>query len=328
MQLALNKAWEYQTLTYPNPAVGATVVKDGAILSVSAHRRAGESHAEVVALAEAYEKLSGKEFGVDKYNAKDAHNFLLSLPKDFFSECEIFVTLEPCSHHGKTPSCASLISALKLKRVYIGAKDPIESHSGGIKILQNTNIEVETEIMQKECQALIEPFVIWQKRAFILFKLGQTSNGVIGGGYITSKESLKYVHKIRSVVSAMLIGGNTVRVDRPTLDCRFIDEKAPNIYIYSKRDDFDKDIPLFGVSNRSVEIISDISPLLDKPSLILVEGGEGMLKALKNNIDWLLLFQAPKLSDSQLSYNITTELEFLHCQKSGIDLMIWSRFGK
>ncbi len=329
MKLAIDKAWEFQLLTYPNPAVGAVVVRDGAVLAISAHRRAGESHAEVIALSKAYEQISNKEFPVDRFNANEAHRFLLSLPKGFFRECEIYVTLEPCSHIGKTPSCASLISSLGIKRVYIGAKDPISSHSGGIEMLKDSGIEVEVGIMQKECEALIEPFTIWQKRAFILFKLAQTSNGKITGGYISSKESLEYVHKIRSVISAMVIGGNTVRIDRPKLDCRLIDTSiAPNIYIYSKGDNFDRDIPLFSVKSREVKIISDIEPLLDKPSLILVEGGEGMLEALKDHIDWLLIFQAPKLSKTQLSYNIDSKLEFLHFRKIDIDLMIWSRFGK
>ena len=325
MNLAINEAFKFQFLTYPNPAVGAVVVKNGAILSKEAHKRAGNSHAEVKALLKAYEAISGKKVTFNIENAQEAHKFLLNLPKGFFKECEIFVTLEPCSHVGKTPSCANLIANLELKKVYIGALDPINEHSGGIDILKNKGIEVETKVLEQECNNLIEPFKIWQSRGFVLFKLAQTTNGQIGGGYISSKESLTHVHKLREVATKLIIGGNTVRVDKPTLDCRFIDAKAPDIVIYSKERDFNKEIPLFSVPNREVEILDNLDFLKEK-GFYLVEGGEGMLNALKNRIDWLLIFQAPKLTSNQLSYNINSNLQFLHIDRNSKDILIWSRF--
>ncbi len=324
MRLALNEAYRYIFLTYPNPAVGAVVVKRGAIVGIGAHKRAGSSHAEVLALLNAYEHLSRKTIEFDKSNAKEAHKFLAD-KKDIFKECEIYVTLEPCSHEGKTPSCARLIDTLQLKKVYIGTKDPIASHSGGVEILKRAGIEVEEGVLQNECDKLLEPFIIWQRRAFVLFKLAQTTNAKIGGGYISSKESLEYVHKIRAVATKLLIGGNTVRVDRPRLDCRFIDAKAPNIYIYSKQDNFDRDIPLFSVPDRGVAI-GDSLDFLKEKGLVLVEGGEGMLKAMQKYIDWLLIFQAPKLSENSLSYNINSNLEFVHIDRNSTDLIIWSRY--
>jgi len=325
MQLAINEAFKYQFLTYPNPAVGAVVVKNGEILSIEAHKKAGTSHAEVLALVSAFETITGRSVGFDKSNASKAHNFLLALKKDFFKDCEIYVTLEPCSHIGKTPSCANLLKELKLKRVYIGTKDPISSHSGGIEILKSANIDVKVGILEQENNNLIEPFKIWQKRGFVLFKLAQTTNGQIGGGYISSKESLTHVHKLRSVCTKLVIGGNTVRVDRPTLDCRFIDAKAPDIVIYSKDINFDKDISLFKITNRKVEIKKSLDFLTNR-GFYLVEGGEGMLNALKNSIDWILIYQAPKLSSNQLSYNINSSLQFLHIDRNSKDILIWSRF--
>ena len=135
MQLALNKAWEYQGLTYPNPAVGAIVTLNGKILAIEAHQKAGTSHAEVLALLSAYETLSNTHIDFDSKDAHQAHTFLLDLPKDFFSQCSIYVTLEPCSHQGQTPSCASLLQSLSLERVVIGIKDPIEGHNGGADIV-------------------------------------------------------------------------------------------------------------------------------------------------------------------------------------------------
>jgi len=320
MQLALNKAWEYQGLTYPNPAVGAVVTLDGNILAIAAHQKAGTSHAEVLALLSAYETLSDTQIDFDPNDAKKAHIFLLALPKDFFSQCSIYVTLEPCSHEGKTPSCASLLQSLALSRVVIGIPDPIEGHDGGMKKLENASVGV----LEEACQDLIEPFMIWQKRAFVLFKLAQTTNGRIGGGYLSSKASLTHVHQLREVCDTLLIGGNTVREDRPTLDCRFIEAQAPSVKIYAKEDNFDRDIPLFSIENRDVEIVNTLD-FLDKPSFVLVEGGEGMLNALKEQIDWMLIYQIPKLSTNNLTYNTTMNLHFLHQNKKDIDLMIWSK---
>jgi len=326
MQLALDKAWQYQGLTYPNPAVGAVVICDGKILSIESHQRAGTSHAEVLALLAAYETLSGTCIDFDPLDAEQAHIFLLSLAKYFFSQCHIYVTLEPCSHVGQTPSCASLLQKLALKKIIIGTKDSIVGHDDGISIVGGgaPTPTIKIGILEKACQALLEPFILWQKRAFVLFKIAQTSNGRIGGGYLSSKTSLTHVHKLREVCDTLLIGGNTVRVDKPTLDCRFIEGKAPNIFIYSKKEDFDREIPLFGIENREVKVGSDLY-FLDKPSFVIVEGGEGMLEVLKDKIDWMLIYQTPKLSSNTLTYNITMNLEFLHQSKIDVDLMIWSR---
>ena len=320
MQLALSKAWEYQGLTYPNPAVGATVTYRGRLVSVEAHQKAGTSHAEVLALLSAYENISHQKIDFDRYDAAKAHAFLITLPQKFFSECTIYVTLEPCAHRGKTPSCASLLESLHLLRIVIGTKDPIVGHDGGAKRLENVSFGV----LEEKCQALIEPFLIWQKRAFVLFKLAQTSNGRIGGGYLSSQASLKHVHQLREVCDTLLIGGNTVRVDRPTLDCRFTGGKAPDITIYSKEKTFDREIALFSVKERKVAITEDLN-FLDTPSFVLVEGGNGMLNALKEKIDWMLIYQTPKLSSNNLTYNTTMNLQFLHQERKDVDLMIWSR---
>jgi diaminohydroxyphosphoribosylaminopyrimidine deaminase/5-amino-6-(5-phosphoribosylamino)uracil reductase len=326
MNLALKEAWKYQLLTYPNPAVGAVVLENKKILAIQAHQKAGNSHAEVLALLKAYEVKSKKKIDFNRNDAKLAHKFLLSLERDFFKDFEIFITLEPCSHAGKTPSCALLLSKIKPKRVVIGAIDPISSHSGGVKILKEAKILTKLLLLQ-EAKDLLEPFKIWQKRAFVIFKLAQSLNGKIGGGYLSSKESLIHVHKIREVIDKLIIGGNTVRVDRPKLDCRFINsKKAPDIIIFSKEKEFDKTIPLFNVSERKVEITQNLDEIFAKPSLLLVEGGGNTLKALREKLDWFLLYLTPKLSENEISYNLDQNIRFLHQEKIGKDLLIWSRF--
>jgi len=318
MGLALDKAWEYQLLTYPNPAVGATVVYDGQIVAIEAHQKAGSSHAEVRALLAAYKQMSGKDIEFDYNDSAVAHNFLLSLPDKFFQDCTIYVTLEPCSHHGQTPSCATLLSKLNLQEVVIGIADPILGHDGGATILNRARFGV----LADRCRKLVEPFIIWQKRAFVLFKIAQTTNGRIGGGYLSSQESLTHVHKLRAVCSQMLIGGNTVRIDRPTLDCRFIDASAPDITIYSRGDNFDREIPLFTVPDRVVKVTDDLS-FLDTPSLILVEGGEGMMREILPYMDMLLVYQTPNISTNSLRYSVTLKLDIDHSTMQGKDLSIW-----
>ncbi len=326
MHLALQEAWKYQGLTYPNPAVGAVVVCDGRILAVEAHQKAGTSHAEVLALVEAYGAMQGSKIDFDPTDAILAHEFLLSLPDGFFGACEIYVTLEPCSHEGKTPSCANLLQTLGLKRVVIGTSDPIKGHDRGIDILRRgmSAPMIEVGVLQEECKALIEPFLIWQERAFVLFKLAQTANGRIGGGYLSCEDSLRHVHQLREVCDTLLIGGNTVRADRPTLDCRFTGGRAPDVMIYSREKDLDREIPLFHVQEREVTIADNLS-LLEQPSFILAEGGEGLLNALKEKIDWILLYQTPKLSTHDLSYNTAMNLAFLHHRDMDVDMMIWSK---
>ncbi len=323
MHQALKKAWKYQLRTYPNPAVGCLILYHNEIVALEAHQKAGTSHAEVLAFISAYENISQTKIDFDRFDAQKAHDFLLSLEEDFFADCVVYVTLEPCSHVGKTPSCASLVAHLKPKKVIIATLDPIKGHDGGVKQLEEQGVEVEVGVCQKEALELLEPFLIWQKRAFVLFKIAQTSNGKIGGGYLSSKESLTHVHQLRAVCSKMIIGGETVRVDRPTLDCRFTGDNAPDIIIYSKRDDFKRTIPLFKVKNREVKVLDKLD--FSKPSFILIEGGEGMLNALKEDIDWLLQYQTPKLSAHSSPYNIDLDLKFLFQERKGIDLMLWSR---
>jgi len=114
--------------------------------------------------------------------SSEIHEYLIKHHNGFFNEANIYVTLEPCSHIGKTPSCANLLSILKPKSVTIGWLDPIAEHSGGVEMLKNAGIDVKV-LNDKRCFDLIEPFVKWQER-FIFFKLAQSFNGAITGGDI------------------------------------------------------------------------------------------------------------------------------------------------
>ncbi|WP_457561330.1 bifunctional diaminohydroxyphosphoribosylaminopyrimidine deaminase/5-amino-6-(5-phosphoribosylamino)uracil reductase RibD, partial [Caminibacter sp.] len=277
--LIINEAWKYQFLTYPNPAVGAGVIVKNRLF-VGVHKKAGEPHAEVNALWEAFRAFNKTP---PLKTSHEIHEYLIKHHNGFFNEANVYVTLEPCSHVGKTPSCANLLKILKPKSVTIGWPDPIKSHSGGAEILKNAGIEVKV-LNDKRCYDLIEPFIKWQKR-FVFFKLAQSFNGAITGGYISSETSLNWVHKVRDKTDLLVIGGNTVRTDRPTLDARRINGIAPDVLIYSKNRNFDKTIPLFSVKNRKV-FVEDNLERMKKYKFIMIEGGENLYKELKSLVDW------------------------------------------
>jgi len=305
MKLAIDEAWKYQLLTYPNPAVGAVVVKNGEILSIEAHKKAGESHAEVCALKVAYLKYNPESRLKMIESSHEIHDYLINNHDNFFNDCTVYVTLEPCSHVGKTPSCAVLLKSLKIKKLVVGINDPNITAAGGINLLQDDNVEVSVDIMKKECEDLLFPFIKWQQGTFIFYKMAQTLNGTIDGGYISSNQTLAYVHSLRDKIDLLAIGGNTVRMDKPTLDSRFILGKNPDVLIYSKNKIFDKTIPLFSVANRKVTITDDLFKLLDY-KFVMVEGSYNLLETLREKIDYLVLLVSPKM---KMGKNITTEIE-------------------
>jgi len=325
INLALNEAWKYQGLTYPNPSVGAVVVKNEEILSIAAHKRAGEPHAEVLAIKEAYFKLTDDKKILNLTSSKDLHEYLYKNAKDLFKDAVIYVTLEPCNHYGKTPPCSLLIKNLGFKKVVISVKDPNEKAKGGIKFLKNSDIEVITGVLEKEGEILIEPFIRWSKENFVFFKLAQTLNGVITSGVISCKKSREFVHKLREKIDLLVIGGNTVRVDRPILDSRLVGTKAPDVLIYSKTKDFDKNIPLFKIKNRKV-YIEDSLDKIKNYKYVMIEGGEGMLNATKNIVDWYLFFISFEMKNDK-NYKFDKKLKILHTNKIDKDLMVWSKNG-
>lgn len=322
MKLAIDEAWKYQLLTYPNPAVGCVVVKDGKLLSIEAHKEAGEAHAEVNALKAAYLKEFPNSVLKTKRTSFDIHDYLIKNHNDFFNDCEIYVTLEPCNHVGKTPSCANLLKILKPKRVIISVKDPNIVASGGIQTLNEANIDLTIGVLEKEGQNLILPFISWQNKSCIFFKMAQTLNGSIDGK-ISSNSALAYVHTIRDKIDLLVIGGNTVRTDKPTLDARYIAGKAPDVLIYSKNKIFDNNIPLFKIPNRKVTISDDLFKLLDY-KFIMIEGIYTLLDKLKERIDFLVLIVSPKIRDGKNSLDkIDLDFEIMHENFIGEDKIIF-----
>ena len=193
--------------TCPNPCVGALLVKDGRVVAEGWHKGAGQPHAE----AEAFEDARQK--GVHP------------------ADCTLVVTLEPCSHHGKTPPCTDAVLAAGVKHVVVGALDPNPAASGGAELLRSKGVTVDTGVAERECLDVIDDFIIWQTSAlpYTLLKLASTLDGRIAtrtghSKWISSPETRKRVHFIRRHMQAILIGGNTFYQDDPRLTCRLGDD--------------------------------------------------------------------------------------------------------
>lgn len=310
MNLALKEAWKYQGLTYPNPAVGCTIVgKSKEILSVEAHQKAGQPHAEINALKSAYFKLTNDKTILSLQSSQDIHNFLLKNHNNIFNGALVYTTLEPCSHIGKTPSCASLISKLGIKKLFVGSNDFNKDASNGNKIVKDAGVEVIDGILKKECDELLEPFKKWQNKNFVFFKWAQRLNGSTNG-QVSSIESRTNLHAMRDVCDLLVIGGNTVRLDRPTLDSRLVDGKAPDILIISREKDFDKTIPLFNIEGREIFVEDNFDKLKEYKN-IMIEGTQMMFELSKPFVDYYLTY-------------IAINLKVLNIQKESKDIIIWS----
>ena len=329
MQVAIDSAWEFQGLTFPNPAVGCSVVDaHGKIISVGVHEKAGEPHAEVNALQMAYALLKDDSSILLISDSATIHDFLINNHENIFVDCTLYVTLEPCAHHGKTPSCALLIKALGIKNVVVGHRDPNAEATGGISILKESGCDVE---MAEECELrandLLKPFITWQLKPYVTFKWAQRLDGTIDGGPISSQLSRINVHAMRDVSDLIVIGGETVRSDRPTLDARLVDGSVCDVLIYSRQTEFDKSIPLFNVEGRNVYIASSLDRIQNYKN-ILIEGGPAMFEATKNVVDSYLCFVAPKSGGTIRFTNTKDDFRILHSRNSGGDVMMWMERNK
>lgn len=202
MTEAIELAKKAKGFTSPNPIVGAVVVKDNTIVGKGYHKAAGGPHAEVHAIDDAGEDAGG---------------------------ATIYVTLEPCNHFGKTPPCTHKIINAGIKRVVVGCKDPNPFVSGnGIQYLKENGIEVESGLLEKKAERLIEDFIWYiqnDKKPFVILKCAATLDGQIATSsgdskWITNERSRGYGHQVRHEVDAILIGSGTLHADDPSLTAR------------------------------------------------------------------------------------------------------------
>jgi diaminohydroxyphosphoribosylaminopyrimidine deaminase/5-amino-6-(5-phosphoribosylamino)uracil reductase len=198
MRLALKLAKKGRGKTSPNPMVGAVVVKNGEIVGRGYHRRFGELHAEANALKACQDRAEG---------------------------ATLYVNLEPCCHHGKTPPCTDMIIKSGIKKVVCATLDPNSQVNGrGIRALREGGVEVRLGISEEEAKKLNEVYIkfITTGLPFVMLKVAQTLDGRIAtklgdSKWITEKDSRRFVHSLRASVDAVLVGAGTVKRDDPKL---------------------------------------------------------------------------------------------------------------
>ncbi|WP_372919226.1 bifunctional diaminohydroxyphosphoribosylaminopyrimidine deaminase/5-amino-6-(5-phosphoribosylamino)uracil reductase RibD [Salegentibacter sp.] len=240
--------------TYPNPMVGSVIVHEDKIIGEGWHRVAGEPHAEVLATR----------------SVKD---------ESLLKHCTIYVSLEPCSHYGKTPPCSDLIIAKGIKRVVIGSVDPFAEVSGrGIKKLLDAGCEVQVGILEKEGQWLNRRFFTFhqQKRPYIILKWAQSLDAFIAPEkqekrepvWITNPHSNQLVHKWRSEEQGILVGTQTAVADNPRLNTRFWDGPDPVRIVLDRNLRIPKDSALFDGSVKTIVFTEDIEKAFGHKNLI------------------------------------------------------------
>ncbi|MFT5601986.1 MAG: diaminohydroxyphosphoribosylaminopyrimidine deaminase [Flavobacteriales bacterium] len=274
----------------PNPLVGSVIVYKGKIIGAGYHRAYGEGHAEVNAIASV-------------------------IDKSLLSKSTIYVTLEPCAHQGKTPPCANLIIKSKISKVVIGSLDPHDKVAGkGIELIKNAGIEVITNVLKDECEALNPFFLTYHRkeRPYIILKWAQSDDGYMDRersnssqqiNWITQPETQQITHGWRAEVDAILVGKNTVINDNPSLTVRANVGKNPIRIVLDSNNELDLKLKVFNstaktiVYNLAKESVEDhikwIIPQEEKYSIkdlikqlyilniqsIIIEGGKKTLES-------------------------------------------------
>lgn len=259
IQLAQNGRQNAQ----PNPMVGAVIVHEGRIIGEGYHVRCGEGHAEVNACA--------------SVKPEDEH---------LLSESTIYVSLEPCSHYGKTPPCADLLVSKHFKRCVIGCKDPFAKVQGrGIKKLQDAGIEVKVGVLEEECKALNKRFITFhgKQRPLVTLKWAQSSDVYIDG-HISSAYTQMLCHKRRAEHQAILVGRKTYEIDNPSLDTRNWYGPSPKRFVASSQSLQLRDGFTLIQSTDVKEILTQLYTLGIQS--VLIEGGSQLLQSFIDSGLW------------------------------------------
>jgi diaminohydroxyphosphoribosylaminopyrimidine deaminase/5-amino-6-(5-phosphoribosylamino)uracil reductase len=276
LERAIELAERGRSTSHPNPIVGAVVVAGGEIVGEGWHERKGGPHAEVVALEGAGAKARG---------------------------ATVYVTLEPCAHHGATPPCVDALIDAGVSRVVAGQSDPNPEHGGGLELLRQAGIE--TQLAEGElafrCRQQIEEWRTWVTvaRPFVTYKVAVTLDGrvrVPGTRWVTGEASRSLVHVLRAQSDAVAVGMGTVRWDNPRLDARDVPVvKQPRRLAFGRG-------PLPDGSElevRSGPLAEELEALADEGvQSILLEGGPTLAAAFleADLVDKLLVFVAPRIS--------------------------------
>lgn len=241
--------------TSPNPMVGAVIVKDGEIIGEGFHPRAGEPHAEVFAL-----KAAGA-------NARGA---------------TIYVSLEPCNHYGRTPPCSEALIAAGVAKVVVGMVDPNPLVAGGgIAKLRAAGIEVIVGVEEEACRKLNEGFIhrILYKRPLGILKYAMTLDGKIAtttghSAWVTNQEARSVVHQLRAACDAVIVGGNTVRLDNPHLTSRQQGAHNPLRIVMSRSLNLPAQANLWKTEEAPTLVLTDVGANPVSRKMLLKQGVE------------------------------------------------------
>jgi diaminohydroxyphosphoribosylaminopyrimidine deaminase/5-amino-6-(5-phosphoribosylamino)uracil reductase len=276
---ALELAERGRGTTHPNPVVGAVVVRDGEVVGEGWHERPGEPHAEIVALSRAGEAARG---------------------------ATLYVSLEPCAHHGRTPPCADAVAAAGVARVVAAAGDPDPRTNGrGFERLRAAGIEVELPGRELEWRARVqnEGFRVAAAlgRPFVTYKAAITLDGrvtVPGQRWVSSEESRRRVHELRARSDAVAVGMGTVRADNPLLTARGVEVQRQPRRLAFGRGPLPEGSELELLSGPVDEALERLAQ--EGVQTLLLEGGPKLAASFlaAGLVDKLLLFVAPRLSGS------------------------------
>jgi diaminohydroxyphosphoribosylaminopyrimidine deaminase/5-amino-6-(5-phosphoribosylamino)uracil reductase len=303
LQRAIELAERGRGTTRPNPVVGAVVVADGEVVGEGWHERRGGPHAEVVALEAAGDRAR---------------------------EATLYVTMEPCAHHGTTPPCTEAVLEAGVARVVAGSLDPNPEAGGGLDVLAAAGVEVE-HADSFEARRQNDAWRAWVAtgRPFVTLKLAVTVDGratVPGARWVTGEESRRRVHQLRAASDAVAVGMGTVRADDPRLDARDVGaERQPRRIAFGK-----------GPLPEGSELELRSGPLEDElrnlaaqgvQSLVL-EGGPTLATAFleRDLVDRLLVFLAPTLAGEGRrmldALPAPVELHHLQAEPVGADVLL------
>ena len=275
LERALELARRAGQRAYPKPTVGAVVVAGGEVVGEGATEAAGR-HGEVVALDAAGERARG---------------------------ATLYVTLEPCAHHGTTPPCTDAIVAAGVARVVFGARDPNPEAAGGEDAAARRGCRGRVRD-SREARVLNEAWRTWvsERRPFVIYKVAVTLDGSVtlpGERWVSSEASRRLVHELRASVDAVAVGGETARLDRPRLDARDVEAPRgqPRRLVFSRG-------PLpdgLELELRSGPLVEELAALAEEGvQSLLLEGGPTIAASFlaEDLVDKLLVFVAPMLSGS------------------------------
>ena len=270
---ALELAAQARGVAYPNPVVGAVLVRDGAVVGEGATEPVGGRHAEVVALDAAGDQARG---------------------------ATLYATMEPCAHHGRTPPCVDAVIAAGVARVVVGSPDPNLEAGGGIELLRAAGIDVEL-VDSFEARRQNEAWRTWvsKGRPLVTYKVAASLDGrvtVPGARWVTGEESRRLVHELRATNDAVAVGMGTVRADSPRLDVRGIAGARQPRRLAFGRGPLPPDSQL---ELRTGELGEELAALAEEGvQSLLLEGGPTLATAFleADLVDKVLIFLAPTFS--------------------------------